>query len=158
LFCLFVVLFLENFTDPCGKFGWRYPGKAQPQQEQRYPATHSYLYPFLSLPIPISTHSYRCVPHFPVSKQWSVFEILTRTQTLMHAIAHEGCTYTVRESALKADLEKNPLPHPGLKPASVLRLAFQLDVLPIELFPVPRFCLPCVYSFTTVCLSDREPF
>ena len=40
-----------------------------------------------------------------------------------------GCTATVTESALKADWEKDPLPHLGLEPASVLRLAFQLDAL-----------------------------
>ena len=44
---------------------------------------------------------------------------------LMHVIAHGGCTDTVRESALEVDSggEKNPLPHLGLEPASVLRLA-----------------------------------
>ena len=35
----------------------------------------------------------------------------------------------------KLTLEKNPLPHRGLEPASVLRLAFQSDALPAELFP-----------------------
>ena len=41
---------------------------------------------------------------------------------------------TVSEYALKADsgIKKNPLPHQGLEPASVLRLAFQSDVLPTE--------------------------
>ena len=53
---------------------------------------------------------------------------------LMHAIAHGGCADTVRESALKADCgtEKENL---GLEPASVLRLAFQSDVLHTELSP-----------------------
>ena len=46
-----------------------------------------------------------------------------------------GCTDTVRESALEADWEKNPLLHWGLKPASVSHLAFQLDTLPSELCP-----------------------
>ena len=31
--------------------------------------------------------------------------------------------------------EKNPLPHQGLEPASVLCLAFQSDALPTEMFP-----------------------
>ena len=41
-------------------------------------------------------------------------------QILMHAIAHGGCTNTVRESALKVDCwrerkkEEKTLPHPGL--------------------------------------------
>ena len=30
--------------------------------------------------------------------------------------------------------KENPLPHLGLEPASVLRLAFQSDTLPTELF------------------------
>ena len=42
-------------------------------------------------------------------------------QMLMHAIAHKGCTHTVRESALEeVPWEKNPLPHRGLEPKSVL--------------------------------------
>ena len=50
------------------------------------------------------------------------------TQMLMHVIAHK---YSIRESALKVWLwEKNPLLHWGLKHVSVLRLFFQLDVLP----------------------------
>ena len=45
----------------------------------------------------------------------------------MHAIAHGGCTDTVREAALEVDSgRKNPLPHLGLKPASVLRLGFSV--------------------------------
>lgn len=36
--------------------------------------------------------------------------------------------------------EKNPLPHWGLQPVSVLHLAFQLDSLPTELFlPAEHF-------------------
>ena len=53
-----------------------------------------------------ATHSYQCVQYFPVSKDWSDCQclgFLTCTQMLMHAIAHGGCTDTVRESALKAD-------------------------------------------------------
>ena len=37
----------------------------------------------------------------------------------------------------KFTLEKNPLPHRGLEPASVQRLAFQSDAVSTELFP-PR--------------------
>jgi len=44
---------------------------------------------------------------------------------LMRWIAHDGYTDTVREPALEFDAgRKIPLPYWGLKPASVLRLAF----------------------------------
>ena len=36
---------------------------------------------------------------------------------VMHANAREACTATVRESALKADWEKNLLPRSGIEPA-----------------------------------------
>ena len=39
-------------------------------------------------------------------------------------------TDTVTESALKMDWDKNRLPHRGIKPASVLRLASQSNALP----------------------------
>ena len=52
---------------------------------------------------------------------------------LMHAIAHGGCANTVRESALKADWETNPVHHLGLEPESVLLQAFQSDAVPTEL-------------------------
>ena len=46
----------------------------------------------------------------------------------MHAIAHVGCTDTVRGSALKVDGEKNLLPQQGLEPVSVLcLLLYQLS-------------------------------
>ena len=75
----------------------------------------------------------------------------------MHAIAHGGITDTVREFALKvvsgiqiqhfrtvatilSDFccfrEKKPLPHLGLEPASVLRLAFQSAFSPTEWSPL----------------------
>ena len=45
-----------------------------------------------------------------------------------------GCTDTVRESALKVDSEKKKiLAALGLKPVSVLHLAFQSDALPTHL-------------------------
>ena len=45
---------------------------------------------------------------------------------MMHAIAHEGCTATVRESALRVDYwRKISCRNLGLEPESVLRLAFQ---------------------------------
>ena len=66
---------------------------------------------------------------------------------LMHAIAHRDCMVTVRESALKFDWEKNALLHQGLKPASLLRLAFQPDVLPTELSL--QYCLCKKYEVCT---------
>ena len=59
----------------------------------------------------------------------------------MHAIAHWGCTDTVREPALKVDASRKKThtktcrTREGLEPVSVLSLAFQSDALPIELFP-----------------------
>ena len=35
----------------------------------------------------------------------------------VNAIAHGGCTDTIKESSLKADWEKNPLLHCGIEPA-----------------------------------------
>ena len=43
-----------------------------------------------------------------------------------------GCINTVRESALRVDWEKNPLPHGGIEPASVACL---FNALPAELHP-----------------------
>ena len=65
-------------------------------------------------------------------------EFLTCTQMLMHAIAHGGCTDTVRESALKVDTGKKSLAARGLEPASVLRLAFQSDTCLLYTSPSPR--------------------
>ena len=51
---------------------------------------------------------------------------------------HMGAVQTQSESALRADWEKNPLPHWGIELVSVLHLAFQLDALPTE--PSPPQC------------------
>ena len=59
-----------------------------------------------ALAIPI-----QCMQYFPVSKQWygcQCLGFLTCAQMLMQAIAHGGCTDSVRESALEADWEKIP--------------------------------------------------
>ena len=53
-----------------------------------------------------ATHSCQCVPYFLASKQWydcQCLGYLTYVQTLTHAIAHGGCTDTVRESAVEVD-------------------------------------------------------
>ena len=53
---------------------------------------------------------------------------------LVRAMVHVGCTDTVRVSTGRL-CEKNPLPHLGLEPASVLHLAFRSDAVPTELSP-----------------------
>ena len=59
-----------------------------------------------------ATHCYQCVQCFPVSRQWygcQCLGFLTWTRMLMRAIAHGGCTDTVRvctESWLSG--RKNP--------------------------------------------------
>lgn len=61
-----------------------------------------------------------------------------RVQMLLFATAHVDCTDNTRERVCTESFlrEKNPVPHRGLEPASVLRLAFQLDALPSELSPL----------------------
>ena len=51
-----------------------------------------------------------------------------------------NCTDTVRESALKDELVKNPLPHLEFKPASVLLLAFNWMLYQLSCFRL-LFCL-----------------
>ena len=46
-----------------------------------------------------------------------------------------ACDCTRWLSALGVDCVKQLLPHRGFEPASVLRLAFQSDTLPTELYP-----------------------
>ena len=53
-----------------------------------------------------------------------------------------GYTDTVRESALKDDWEKNPLPHQGIELASA---ACQSDALPTELQSHPCFALALAF-------------
>ena len=78
--------------------------------------------------------------------------------TLCMRLHTGGCTDTVRESALEADWEKNPLPHRGLESVSIMRLAFQSDALPNWLLPplmylIYFFLLPwCFTSTETVWL------
>ena len=62
-----------------------------------------------------------------------------------------GCTDTVRDSALKADWEKNPLPHRGMEPVPA---ASRSDALQIKLPPPPpkvimhnMFYLTDVYQY-----------
>ena len=88
-----------------------------------------------------ATHSYQCV--FNISgctMVWlPVFGVLTYAQMLMHAFADGGCTDSVRGPALEVDSERErereSWTYRGLEPASVLRLVFQSDAVPTELFP-----------------------
>ena len=57
---------------------------------------------------------------------------LTCAQMLMHAMAHGNVQSHVRESALKGDWEKNPLPHWGIEPALAECWS---HALPTELHP-----------------------
>ena len=118
----FFIYLSQYFTVPRRKFESPYPGKAQQPQEQRYP-----FLPVCVVFLCVQTMVYGC----------QNLEYLTCTQILMNAIAHGGGTDTVRESALETDWEKNPLPHRGFEPASVLRLAFQSDAGPPEPSPTP---------------------
>ena len=65
---------------------------------------------------------------------------LTCAQMLMHAIAHECCRDTVRESALKVDSGRKIPCRTGIEPAS---RAYRSDALPTELYPrlVGQDCL-----------------
>ena len=87
-----------------------------------------------------ATHSYQCVWYFRVFKQrhgCQCWGSLTGVYILMDAIAHEGSTDTVRESALKVDSgKKNPLPHRGIEPASS---ECRSDTLATELHPRPMY-------------------
>ena len=73
---------------PCGKFGWPYLGKATTAARA-------------ALPIPNSACGIFVCPNKRYGCQ--CLGSLTCAQMLVHAIAHEGCTDTVGESALKVD-------------------------------------------------------
>ena len=84
--------------------------------------------------IPISVCSTACVQ---TMVRLPVLGILTCIQMLTHATYCTLRLYGHRKRVCTESglWEKNPLPHLGLEPASVLRLAFQLDALPTELSP-----------------------
>ena len=85
-----------------------------------------------------ATHSYRCVPYLCASKQWygcQCFRLFwMRSQILVHAIVHRGCTNTIGESAPIVDPGRKVPSHTG-ESSSVLRLAFWSNALPTELCP-----------------------
>ena len=101
-----------------------YLGKEQQPQEQRYP--------FLPECVVISFVQARYMAA-------SVWDVYVRTNTdacdCIQGL-YERCKRVCTGCRL---WEKNPFPHRGLEPASVLRLAFQSDALPAELStPVRR--------------------
>ena len=65
-----------------------------------------------------------CMQYFRVSEQWYGCQCLR----FFHVHRKRVCTASLL-------WEKNPLPHRGLEPASVLHLAFQSDNLPTEISP-----------------------
>ena len=82
-------------------------------------------------------HSYQCVQYFRVSEQGygcRCLGFLTCAQMLMHAIAHRGCTDTVRASALDADSgRKIPCRTRDSNLCQYCIWLFQSDALPTEL-------------------------
>ena len=79
---------------------------------------------------------------------------LTCTQMLMHAIAHGG-VWTPYEPALKADCEKNPLPHWGTECGSV---TCRSDTLPQSYIPTlsHHILVPCFYDTDKLVFSPLE--
>ena len=119
-----------SFTGNSGNF-------APQPQEQRYPLLSA-------------CAVLLCVP--PMVGLWlpafGIFNV--HTDVAMLAFAHGGCTITVKltEPALEVDSgrekkrkKKKSLPYLGLEPTSVLRLAFQSDALPTELFSLHPYTL-----------------
>ena len=102
-----------------------YLGKAQQLQEQ--------LYPFLSVCAVFS-----CVQTMVWLPVFGIFNVCAQMIMLMHAIAHGGCTETVRESALEVDSgRKIPCCTGDSNPREYCARAFQSDALPTELLPAP---------------------
>ena len=122
-FFFFFFFFKTQTSLPLAGNSGRSPdlGKEQQPQEQRYP--------FLSVCAVFS-----CIQIFV----WLGFLTCAQMIMLMHAIAHGGCTETVRESALEVDSgRKIPCCTGDSNPREYCARAFQSDALPTELFPRP---------------------
>ena len=106
-----------------------------------------------------ATHFYQCVWYFGVIKPWhgcqclEIFVVIKpwygcqclEIFNLRTDVAACDCTrglYRHRKRVFTGSWlwEKNSLPHRGLEPASVLRLAFQSDALPTELSQTLVIC------------------
>ena len=69
-----------------------------------------------------------------LTKDCQCLGFLTCTHMVMQVIAHGVCTHTVGCTESRLLGKKNPLEHLGIKPASILRLAFRSAALSRELF------------------------
>ena len=117
--------FVLYFIVPCEKFGSPYPGKAEQPQEQ--------LYRLL-----LVCAAFSCVQAMVCLPVFRIFNV--RIYMMVHAIAHGGCADAVRLCTESWLAEKNPLPHLGLEPSSVLCLVFSRRLPTFELFPPLPFC------------------
>ena len=120
-----------------------------------------FMWPF-SIPLPLGQpHSiFEGWPHvllyFHQSKQWYGCQRVgfsTCTQIFMHLIARRSWTNTVRNSAMKAGWEKNPLLHQGVKPASTVCWTQHWIT---ELHPHSHVLYITVFAFIlVVCVLDH---
>ena len=93
------------------------------------------------------THSYQGVQYPRVSKQWygcQCLGFLTCTQMLRHAIAHVGCTDTVRGSALEVEtltLGEKSLAAPGTRTSISIMPGFSVGWSTSWAVPAPHLTL-----------------
>ena len=115
---LIFFFFLKHFLVPCRKFQSPYQSKTQQPQEQRYP--------FLSVcAVFVCVQTMVWLPMFGISNVRTDVDACDSTQGL-YRCHKRVCTGSWL-------WKKKKLPHQGLEPMSVLRLAFRLGALPSEL-------------------------
>ena len=107
----------EYLIIPCGKSGSPYPGKSQQPQEHRYP--------FLSV-----CGVFSCIQTMIWLPVFGIFNV--RSDADACDCTRGLCGHRQRVRTESWPREKNPLPHPGLEPASVLRLA--LSSVPVTMW------------------------
>ena len=103
-----------------------------------------------------TTHSCQCVRYFNLSRPWYGCPCLgfsTCAQMLMCAIAHGGGLRGHRKRVCSGSWywEKNPLPHRGLEPLSVLHHGFSVWCSTNWAIPPP----PTPTSWTAQCMYTR---
>ena len=109
-------LYCPNWTSPMGNSGCFSRGKPV-ATESRYPTYGA-------------CRVFWCFDNPPNSDMdYGIFNMRTYVNAYN---CTKGCTDIVRESKLKVDWEKNPLPHRGIEPASA---ACRSDDLPTEPHP-----------------------